>query len=44
MSQALVHLPAAMLVTAVFDALAEHAGAPSFPDDASVLVAKRRAS
>jgi serine phosphatase RsbU (regulator of sigma subunit) len=44
MAQALARHPAAMLVTAIFDALAEHAGAPSFPDDASVLVARRRTS
>ncbi len=41
-AQVLCDAPAAHVVAAIFEALAEHAGRERLPDDASVLVVKRK--
>jgi Stage II sporulation protein E (SpoIIE) len=42
LAQALCTAPATHLVSAIFEALGEHAGRERLPDDASVLVVKRK--
>ncbi len=42
LAQALCGAPAVHVVSAIFEALGEHAGRERLPDDASVLVVKRK--
>lgn len=44
MAAVLSDAPAALLASAVFDALAEHSRTTAFPDDASLLVVRRRSA